>query len=256
MERAIEAFGDKDARERFFEFVKELQTLYEIISPDAFLRDHLEAYASLGVLHEIVGNAFTRRPALYKDLARKTEALVREHVQSYGITTTLPVVRIDEGALAALKRSGGTDPGTVLNLGRSLVQAACGGDRQPYLVPIGERAEAVLEAYDDRQIGTEAALRQLERLVMEFLEARRASAESGFDVNAFATYWTLKQAGISGADAVAKQIEAAFVRYPDHRENADDRRRVKAALYKALLPAVGKDRMVEVADRILAIERR
>lgn len=256
VERAVEAFGDKDRRERFFEFVKEIQTLYEIISPDVFLREYVEAYATLGVLHEIVTNAFARRPAVYKDLARKTETLVREHVQSYGITTTLPVIRIDEGALAALKRADAAGAGRILNLGRSLVQAACSGERQPYLVPIGERAEAVLEAYDDRQIGTEAALRQLERLVKDFLEARRASQQSGFDVNAFAIYWTLRQAGVETADAVARQLEAAFQRYPDHRDNADDRRRLKAELYKTLLPAVGRERMVDVAERILALERR
>ncbi|MBM4441777.1 MAG: HsdR family type I site-specific deoxyribonuclease [Candidatus Rokubacteria bacterium] len=256
VERAIEAFGDKDRRERFVELVKDLQTLYEIISPDVFLRDHLDAYTQLGVLHEIVVNAFSRRPALYKDLARKTEALVREHVRSYGVTTTLPVVAIDEAALAALKRSSESGPGKVLNLGRSLVQATSGEDRQPYLVPIGERAQAVLEAYDDRQIGTEAALRQLESLINEFLEARRAAAQSGFDVNAFAIFWIVKQAGVAAPGDVARAIDDAIRRYPDFRDNADDRRRLKADLYRVLLPAVGADRMVDLAERLLAIERR
>src|SRR5207249_10710582 len=34
VERAIEAFGDKDRRDIFYGFFKELETLYEILSPD------------------------------------------------------------------------------------------------------------------------------------------------------------------------------------------------------------------------------
>ena len=36
-ERAIEHFEDKDRREAFFKFFRALQSLYDILSPDAFL---------------------------------------------------------------------------------------------------------------------------------------------------------------------------------------------------------------------------
>jgi type I restriction enzyme R subunit len=257
VERAIEAFGDKDRREAFYKFFQELQTLYEIISPDVFLRDHLESYGNLSVLYEIVRNAFSTRTALYKDVARKTEALVRERVQSYGLTTTLPLVTIDEKTVEALKKDGPASSTKVLNLGKSLVQAVGGdADRQPYLVPIGERAEAILEAYDDRQISTQVALQQLEKLLGEFVQARKEQEQTGFDINTFTIYWVLKQAGSPEADRIAPRLNDAFGRFPNHAHNAGERRELKAELYKILLPAVGKDRMVGVADWLLGHHRK
>ena len=51
-------------------------------------------------------------------------------------------------------------------------------------------------------------------------------------------------------------MSAAFERFPNHYYNAAELRQLKAQLYKVLLPAVGKDRMVELADRLLRLHRR
>ena len=257
VERAIQAFGDKDRREAFYAFFKELQTLYEIISPDVFLREHLDAYTNLSLLHDIVRNAFSKKAALYRDLARKTELLVRERVESGGLNTTMPLVRIDEKALDALKKGEPPSTSKVLNLGKSLLHAVEEeGGQQPYLLPIGDRAEAILEAYDDRQLNTQAALAELEKLLREFVEARRAREVSGFDVNTFTIFWILKQAGSSEADAIAPRLEEAFRRFPNQVHNPEERRRLKAELYKVLLPAVGKDRMVGIADWLRGLPRK
>lgn len=257
VERAIEAFGDKDRRETFYAFFKEPQTLYEIVSPDVFLREHLDAYANLSVLHDIVRNAFNKQVALYRDLARKTETLVRERVESGGFTTTMPLVRIDENALETLKRGEPPSTSKVLNLGKSLIQAVEEeGGQQPYLLPIGDRAGAILESYDDRQINTQAALNELKKLLQEFVEARRAREVSGFDVNTFTIFWVLKQAGSPEADTIAPRVDEAFRRFPNHAHHPEERRLLKADLYKVLLPAVGKERMVGVADWLLGLPRR
>jgi type I restriction enzyme R subunit len=257
VERAIEAFAEKERREAFYAFFRELQVLYEIISPDVFLRAYLDAYANLSVLHDIVRNAFARQPALYRDLARKTEMLVRERVESEGFTTTMPLVRIDEKALDALKKGEPPSTARVLNLGKSLIQAAIDeGGQQPYLLPIGDRAETILQSYDDRQIGTQEALKDLERLLTDFVEARKAREVTGFDINTFTIYWVLKRAGSPEADAIAPRLDEVFRRFPNHAHNPEERRQLKAELYRVLLPAVGKDRMVGIADWLLDIQRK
>jgi type I restriction enzyme, R subunit len=257
VERAIEAFGDKARREAFYKLFRELEVLYEIISPDVFLRDVLDDYGKLSVLHEVVRNAFATKPGPYREVARKTESLIRERTQAEHLYTTMPLVRIDEGTLAALRRDGSSSNARVLSLGKSLVQAAGDeGEQQPYLLSIGERAEAVLEAYDDRQIGTQEALKQLERLLTEFVEARRERERAGLDLNTFTIYWVLKQAGASDPGGLAPSLNAAFERFPHHAHQPDELRRLKAELYKVLLPAVGKERMVELADRLLRLQRK
>jgi type I restriction enzyme R subunit len=257
VERALEAFGDKTAREAFYRFFRELEVLYEIISPDVFLRDYLDDYGRLSVLYEIVRNAFTRRAALCKEVAKKTEWLMRERLRVEGLYTTMPLVRIDEAALDAWRKDGASSSARVFNLGKSLVQAAVDeADRQPFLVPIGERAEAVLEAYDDRQVGTQEALRQLERLLAEFVQAQKERERTGLDLNTFTIYWVVKQAEVSEPERLAPSLNAAFERFPNHAHHAGELRQLKAELYKVLLPAVGKERMVELADRLLRLRRK
>ena len=47
-ERAIAHFEDKERRGDFFKFFRELENLYEIISPDAFLRPFMDDYLCPG----------------------------------------------------------------------------------------------------------------------------------------------------------------------------------------------------------------
>jgi type I restriction enzyme R subunit len=256
VERAIEAFGEKDRRETFYRLVTELETLYEIISPDVFLREHLERYGRLAALHQVVRNAFDRPGTLDRDVARKTEWLIRERAASYGLATTMPLVRIDAETLAALKRDGESSTGRVFNLGRSLAHAAAAAAaQQPYLVPIGERAAAVLDAFDDRQLTTRQALQELERLFAKFVQAQQERARTGLDLGAFTIYWILKQADVAEPEALASALDGAFRRFPEHAHRAEDRRQLKAELYKVLLPKVGTERMVELADRFLRLQR-
>lgn len=256
VERAIDAFDDKEKREAFFKYFKELEALYEIISPDVFLREHLENYRNLSILYQIVRNAFSKRVPMYSDIAKKTESLIRERVTSYGLEGTLPVVKLDEKTLDVLKGSKSSDVSRIINLGKGLIQAIIDeGEKQPFLIPIGERAEAILEAYDDRQIETQAALRQLESLLNEYLESRKEFEKSGFDMNTFTIAWLLKQAGAREPGKAAPLIDAALKQFPNHAYNAAERRRLKAELYKILLPAVGKDQMVDLAERILELPR-
>ncbi len=257
VERAIDAFGDKERREAFCRFFKEIEMLYEIISPDVFLRKHLDSYRELSVLYQIVRNAFSKQVALYTDMAKKTEFLVREHVESYGLSTAMPLVKIDEKTLDVLKSSDSSDSAKILNLGKSLAQAVGEEvEKQPYLVPIGERAEEILESYDDRQINTQEALRQLERLLSEFVQAHKEREKMGFDLNTFTIYWVLKQADVPKPEKVAPSLDAAFGRFPNYAYKAAELRQLKAELYKVLLSTVGREQMVELAERIIRLQRK
>jgi len=256
VERAIEAFEDKERRETFYKLFQEIEVLYEIISPDPFLREYIDDYGKLSALFRIVRNAFSKKVALIKDLMRKTEDLVKSTVVGAGLDTVMKPVRIDENTIQALKSSEGSDPPKVINLGKSLLTVISEEQsRQPYLIPIGERVEAVLEAYDDRQVTTGTALAHLGLLMHEYLEAKKERERTGFDVNTFTLFWVLKQAGAGTPEVVAPNCDAAFRRYPNHRDNAAEERQLKAELYKLALPAVGKDAMVSVVKRMLELQR-
>ncbi len=170
-----------------------------------------------------------------------------------------PPLPLDAAAyrVQTLRKPDGSESAKVINLGKSIIQAVTEEeDQQPYLVPIGERAAAILESYDDRQISTQEALKQLEKSLTEYVQATREREQTGLDLNTFTIYWVLKRAGASEPETAAPLINAAFGRFPNHLYNAAHRRHLKAELYKVLLPAVGKGRMVELAEQILRLQRR
>ncbi len=91
---------------------------------------------------------------------------------------------------------------------------------------------------------------------IDVLEARRQQNESGLDRNAFAIFWLLRQEGASEARPLAIEIDRLFGQFPNFDANVQERRSLKAKVYKLLLPAVGKERMVPLVERIISLGRK
>ena len=256
VEAAIDAFADQEKREEFYRFYKELEMLYEILSPSPDMRNYIEDFGQLSVLYQILRNAFRKKTFLYGDVARKTELLVRERVETYGLSRTTPIVKIDEKTLEAIKDGKYSKTSKVINLLKSIGETVSDdGDDNPYLKPIGDRAEAIQDAFDNRQITTQDALEKIEKLIDEMVKAGKEQKKTGFDKNTFAVYWTLKQEGIKGSKKHAPVINSLFLRFPNYKYNSDELRQLKAELYKLVLPFLGKDNMVSVVDKLLKLNR-
>src|SRR5262249_26996896 len=67
VDNLIEHFRDKERRKEFFKEYKEIEMLYEIISPDAFLRPYIEPYTTLSGIYAVVRNAYAQK--VYVDRA-------------------------------------------------------------------------------------------------------------------------------------------------------------------------------------------
>lgn len=257
VEHVIEAFVDKAKREAFATLFKEVEVLYEIISPDAFLADYIKPYQQLAVLYQIMRNAFELHGSPVKELMKKTENLVRAHVTTEGLRQALPVYEINEKTLEALRKDDHPSSPKVVNLARSLAAAVKSQeDEQPHLIQIGERAAHILELFEDRQLSTVEALRELEKAIEEYNAAQREMQERGFDIDTFSRYWVLRQAGIKDAVTLAPRITEAFDRYPDFRENPEERRRLRAELYKLLLRQSSKEKRSNIVDALFRMGRR
>jgi len=258
IERALDAFADPDDRERFYALFKEVENLYEIISPDAFLRPHIGPYVKLSTLYSLIRSAYGTQVTLVKELMRKTEALVREHATASGFSSTLPLTEIDEEALKVLRNEDGSGNAKIINLGKAMVETvAREGSEQPYLIPLGERVEAVLEFFGDRQLSTNEALAELETLIQEYLDAKKERENLAVDEHTFAVYQILKQRSVAKGEAlaIARELHRVFATFPEYRDNPSQLRLLKAELYKHLLKAVGKKEMVETADRLMRVAR-
>src|SRR5437016_8448542 len=80
VDNLIEHFRDKGKREEFFKEYKEIEMLYEIISPDAFLRPFIDNYTTLSAVYAVVRNAYTKKVYIDKAFQKKTNELVQKHI--------------------------------------------------------------------------------------------------------------------------------------------------------------------------------
>ncbi len=257
VEKAIEYFSNKNKREDFYNFFKQLEMLYEIISPDRFLRDHIGDYLKLSYLYSIIQNAFSKRIILDKELMKKTSELVREHVTSKEITSSVKIYEINDKTLKALKDDDKPDNVKVINLRKSIAKFIDENENeQPYLIPIGEKAQAVIELYDDRRITTLDALRRLEEIINEINQAKKEQAEKDFDVNTFTIYWLFRKSDIEKPDVIASKINVVFEKYPNWKINGEEARDLTTQLYKIILKETDKEKAVELVEKLLTLERK
>jgi type I restriction enzyme R subunit len=257
-ESALDAFRDKDKRQTYYGFFQELEDLYEILSPDPFLREYIDDYHRLADLYDLLRAAYEAKSPAYRELARKTAQLVQEYTHGGAISQVINVLAITPETLAHLAESNQPDTVKVFNLIKSIehkVQTECGN--APYLISIGERAEAIAEMFKQHQIEAQEALKQLEAVLREINEAERAQAERNISGAPFAILWLLKQADVlvDQAEAVARAMVEEFARHPHWRTSEHQARDVRQSLYLQLLP-LGIKNLPQIVDHIMSVITR
>jgi type I restriction enzyme, R subunit len=160
VDNLIEHFRDPDRRKEFFKEYKEIEMLYEIISPDAFLRPFIETYATLSAIYAVVSKAYLKTVYVDRAFQRKTNELVRSHVGIDRVGKVAELVKLDEKTIDIQRQKGG-DSTKVINLVKSIEKAAEDSSDDPFLVALFERAAAVQAAFEDRQKSTAEALDDL-----------------------------------------------------------------------------------------------
>ena len=231
----IENFRDPERRKIFFKEYKEIEMLYEIISPDAFLRPFIEGYATLSAIYAVVRKAYTKRIQVDREFQRKTNKLVQDQIGSYGIGEVERVVRIDAETIDIINAQTGGEATRVINLIKSIEKIAEDESDDPFLIAMAERAQAVQESFESRQTTTAEALEKLMREVEANAARKKEQAEKGFDGLTFFVYRTLLDEKIGNAEEVSRQIKAAFVEFPNWQKSdaalRELRKKITFAIY-------------------------
>ncbi len=254
-ERAITWFEAKPAREEFYKFFRQIQNLHDILSPDAFMRPYIEDFERLAELYGLIRNAYSTRPYVDKELTQKTRELLRGQTAMSNLQPPSAIYKLGAPELDALKQSDVSDTTKILNLRKVLAaKVEEEGQEQPFLISIGERAEALAELYEDRKTSTEQALAEFERLAREYAEATELRDKLDLDANAFAIYTRLREFEAEAPTDQARGVNEIFLRFPDYRWNKQQESELRAALYTVLRPMVGK-KFVEVTNALLKLQR-
>ncbi len=232
----ISYFRDKSKRKEFFKLFKEVEMLYEIISPDKFLRPYIDTYATLSAIYQVVRNAYVKRVQVDREFQRKTNELVQSKIAGSVPNFNNEFFEINEKTIQKIKDSQGNDNTRVINLIKSIEKIADENSDDPFLIGIKERAEAVEENYESRQLSTQEALDEIRKLYEEDIKRRKEQAEKGFDDLTFFIYRTLLDKEIKNSEEVTKQIKAEFINHPNWKSSEKELRGLRQAIYFALLP--------------------
>lgn len=247
-----------EARKAFFEAYKEIEALWEILSPSPELRDHIATYKHLSQLYAAVRNAYADKIGFVADLAYKTRRLIEGSATQEGLGRLTKSVTFDVKTLESLRGEKGSDEGKVFNLVRGLQQEIDeDAATAPVLQPLKDRAERILQDLEERKTTGLAAMDLLAQLAAEKEAALKTARESGLAARAFAIYWTLRgDAALQGAGIkameIAREAEALLSRFPNAAVNPDEQRRFRAALYKPLL-ALSQDERARVVDLVVKL---
>jgi type I restriction enzyme R subunit len=187
---------------------------------------------------------------------RKTSDLVQQMTHTGEILAPEEVYVLDEGVIDVLADTEKPDVVKVFNLLKVIERQLRQRSREaPYLVPIGERAEEVAKAFQDRQLTTQQALDELTSLLNEAREADSSREASDFSVEGFSVFWLLKRIQVADAEPIARSLEVVFAEHPYWRESPAQNRDVRRGLYKALIDAK-VEKVGDVVGYLLSVLRR
>jgi type I restriction enzyme R subunit len=271
-ERAIEALKTKDAREDFFRFFRQVQTLYNILSPDAFLGPYIAQYLALSELYALIRNFYSSRVYVDREVTTKTKELLRKQTGIDFIDPPGAIYELGPKQLAALKKSDASTTVKILNLSRILKETInAEAISKPFVLSIGERAAAVEQSYDAHlQSSIEAldeaerrkleafeqeTLREYENLAEEYIAADAERRRLDLDENTYAIYTVLKLVNKENALATAQTINALFRDRADYQWDNKQEMQLRAEIYNAVRPTVGVEKMIEVTNTLLRLKR-
>ena len=235
VDNLIEHFRDKERRKEFFKEYKEIEMLYEIISPDAFLRPFIDGYTTISAIYAVVRNAYAKKVYVDRAFQKKTNDLVQKHIgANLAAGPPAAYVAIDKLTLELIKSRGEDKATKVINLVKSIEKSAEDNSDDPFLVDLAERARAVQESFEDRQTTTADALASLVAEIEKNERRKKDQAAKGLDALTYFVLCKLTDDGIPNPETASRKVAAAFAKYPNWKSREAELRELRNQVTFAL----------------------
>ncbi len=252
VDNLIEHFRDKERRKEFFAEYKEIEMLYEIISPDAFLRLFIDPYTTLSSIYAVVRNAYAKKVYVDRAFQKKTNELVQRHVGAIMMAESPDeYVVIDRSTIETIKQSDEGKATKIINLVKAIEKTAEENCDDPFLVALSERAQSVQESFEDRQTSTADALAELLKEIEKNEQRKKEQAAKGLDGLTYFVLCRLTDDGISNPGPVSKKVREAFTKFPNWQRSEAELRELRKLVTFAVFAE--EDDMEKVAATVEAL---
>ncbi len=252
VEALLDSFIEEEKRKEFYQFYRDVEQEFNIISPDAFLVPYHSDYDNLIRMYKILKESYEPGIKVDREFSRKTAELVRLHTKGGELLISKKTYKIDEQTLQKVEKSEESEIEKVFNLVKSIIiEIKLRLEHAPYLIPIGERAERIIQSFMKRQKSSQETLEDLKKIVSEMNEARKEEDEKGIPKEAFTIYWIMKQKGISNPENKAIEVSKVMDVYKHWKISKQHETQVRRALYKTMIDH--KEEMMEVVKQIMKV---
>ena len=231
----IEMFSDENVKQKYYARWKEIEDMYNIISPDDFLRPYLTDFEKFARIYNLLRMYYDNRQKPDLDLSRKTAELVREHTSIGEFKPPKSTYSIDDETLEKIKGDHKTDRERILSMINSILNEVKENmQKAPYLISIGEKAEQIAQLYGQGQESSENIAKQLEKLILEINEAGKEQKTLKMSPDIFSLYWFLKNNEIKEPEKIAGEMAQVLAKYSNWRTNPRQERDIRLELNRAL----------------------
>ena len=147
-------------------------------------------------MYRMVRENFDPGISVDREFSRKVARLVQNHTLSSDITEPGGMYEINDKVLRYIEGQPESDIEKVFNLSKgisNLVRKRT--EESPYLLSIGEKADAVIQLYKDRQKTTKETIAELKKIIEEINTARLEQEKRNIPVEEFSIFWLLNKTG-------------------------------------------------------------
>jgi type I restriction enzyme R subunit len=259
VEAVLEYFLNEEIRHTFYAFFHELSDIYEILSPDSFLRPYIDDVDKLAKMYRMVRENFDPGISVDREFSRKVARLVQDHTVSSEIGEPGEIYEINDKVIRFIEGQPVSDIEKVFNLSKGIANLVRKHtEESPYLLSIGEKADAVIQLYKDRQKTTQETLAELKIIIEEINAARLEQEKRNIPMEEFSIFWLLNKTGTSDPETKAHQMKSVLNQYPHWRTSEQQARNVKQELYTVILQSGNRDikEIKKIVDQIMSVLKR
>lgn len=209
LRRCLKIFADNLDKQKFFrEKYNRLKLLFEILSPDPFLKNHLRNFEWLTSVYL----AFTKEygeelsdAALLSEYGEKVRQLIQEKVDYEGITKNFRELNIND--LYTMERLNKMDDEEkALNLEKMLKQEiSINVDTNPAYKKFSERLTAIRKEFEQHQIDLAERIKRYQELLADIKKKADEAKELGYSLKEYGLH-TVSEEFIEGDKAAVQEF--------------------------------------------------
>jgi type I restriction enzyme R subunit len=204
LRRCLKIFAESPDKQKFFRGkYARLKLLFEILSPDPFLRGHIRAFewlASVYVAFEKEYGVKVSDAELLAEYGEKVKQFIQQHVDYEGITKNFRELNVND--LYVMERLNKMDDDEkALNLEKMLKQEiSINIDTNPAYKKFSERLAAIRKEFEQNQIDLSERIKRYQELMSDIKKKGDEAKELGYSLKEYGLY-VISEEFVKGDDA-------------------------------------------------------